>query len=144
MRRHSSRSKRLLENGCAAATEHSRHTAKERIFIRFPKRGQTHLLPKPENASDPFSYLPTIRIVNEPGTTVPWGARPPRPLSGGVAGAAGAGPRSWLIVKMWFVLLSNVMVRAPFMVFRFCSTSKLVGLFSFTTVNVPLPCALCW
>jgi len=28
----------------------------------------------------------------------------------------GAGPRSWLIVKMWFVLLSNAMVRAKFIV----------------------------
>src|SRR5271157_100468 len=90
-------------------------------------------------------YLPIIRMVNEPGTTVPCGPRPPRPLSGvvgGVAGAAGAGPRSWLIVKMWFVLLSNAMVRAPFMVLRFCSTSKLVGLFSLTTVSVPFPWVL--
>jgi len=36
---------------------------------------------------------------------------------------------------MWFVLLSNVTVRAKFMVSRFCSTSKLVGLFSLTTVK---------
>ena len=28
------------------------------------------------------------------------------------------------------------------MVSRFCSTSKLAGLFSFTTVSVPLPCVL--
>ena len=81
-------------------------------------------------------YLPIIRIVNEPGTAAPWGPRPPP------GGGGGAGPRSWLIVRMWFVLLSNVIVRAPFIVSRFCSTSKLVGLFSLTTVNVPLPCVL--
>src|SRR5260221_11734666 len=85
---------------------------------------------------DPRRYLPTTRIVNEPGTAAPGVARPPP------GGGGGAGPRSWLIVKMWFVLLSNVIVRAPFIVSRFCSTSKLVGLFSLTTVNVPLPCVL--
>ena len=47
-----------------------------------------------------------------------------------------------LIVRMWFVLLSNVMVRAPFIVSRFCSTSNVVGLFSLTIVSVPLPCVL--
>src|ERR1700730_7559875 len=82
------------------------------------------------------SYFPIIRIVNEPGTDVPWGPRPPP------GGGGGAGPRSWLIVKMWLVLLSNVIVLAPFIVSRFCSTSKLVGLFSLTTVSVPLPCVL--
>jgi hypothetical protein len=82
------------------------------------------------------SYLPITRIVNDPGTTAPWAPRPPP------GGGGGAGPRSWLIVRMWFVLLSKVIVRAPFIVSRFCSTSKLVGLFSFTTVNVPLPCVL--
>ena len=35
-------------------------------------------------------------------------------------------------------MLSKVTVRAPFIVSRFCSTSKLVGLFSFTIVSVPL------
>src|ERR1017187_2906064 len=80
------------------------------------------------------SYLPIIRMVNEPGTAAPWGPRPPP------GGGGGAGPRSWLIVKMWFVWLSNVIVQAPFIVARFCSTSKLAGLFSLTTVNVPLPC----
>jgi hypothetical protein len=33
-------------------------------------------------------YLPIIRIVNEPGTGVPWGPRPPP------GGGGGAGPRS--------------------------------------------------
>src|SRR5437763_1552528 len=80
--------------------------------------------------------FPIIRIVNEPGTGVPWAPRPPP------GGGGDAGPRSWLIVKMWFVLVSNVIVRAPFIVSRFCSTSKLVGLFSLTMVNVPLPCVL--
>ena len=55
-------------------------------------------------------YLPIIRIVNEPNTGGPW---PPRPPPGG---GAGAGPRSWAIVKRWPVLLSNVTVRAPFIV----------------------------
>src|ERR1017187_8933720 len=82
------------------------------------------------------AYLPIIRMVTEPGTAAPWGPRPPP------GGGGGAGPRSWLIVKMWFVLLSNVIVRAPFIVARFCSTSKLVALFSLTAVNVPLPCVL--
>src|SRR5438105_930910 len=82
------------------------------------------------------SYLPIIRIVNEPGTGVPCGPRPPP------GGGAGAGPRSCDIVKRWPVLLSNVTVRAPFIVSRFCSTSKFAGLFSLTTVNVPLPCVL--
>src|SRR5262249_42012185 len=75
-------------------------------------------------------YLPIIRIVNEPGTAAP---RAPRPPPGG---GGGAGPRSSLIVKMWFVLLSNAIVRAPFIVCRFCSTSKLIGLVSLTTVSV--------
>src|SRR5439155_4720246 len=81
-------------------------------------------------------YLPIMRIVNEPGIGAP---RAPRPPPGG---GGGAGPRSSLMVKMRFVLLSNVIVRAPFIVWRFCSTSKLVGLFSLTIVSVPLPCVL--
>src|SRR5207302_2037869 len=60
------------------------------------------------------AYLPITRIVNEPGITGAWGPRPP--AGGGVAGGGGAGPRSTLIVRMWFVLLSNVTVRAPFIV----------------------------
>ncbi len=56
------------------------------------------------------AYLPIIRMVNEPGTAAPWGPRPPP------GGGGGAGPRSWLIVRMWFVLLSNAIVRAPFIV----------------------------
>src|ERR1039457_571640 len=82
------------------------------------------------------SYLPIIRMVNEPNTGVPW---PPRPPPGG---GGGAGPRSCDIAKRWPVLLSNVTVRAPFMVGRFCSTSKLAGLFSLTMVIVPLPWVL--
>src|SRR5207244_6455669 len=82
------------------------------------------------------NYFPIIRIVNEPGTAAP---APPRPPPGG---GGGAGPRSTLIVRIRFVLPSNAIVRAPFIVCRFCSTSKLVGLFSLTTVSVPLPCVL--
>src|SRR5207244_12375949 len=59
-----------------------------------------------------FDYLPIIRIVNEPGIGAP---RAPRPPPGG---GGGAGPRSSLIVKMCCVLLSNVIVRAPFIVCR--------------------------
>src|ERR1700693_5170180 len=44
--------------------------------------------------------------------------------------------------KIWFFFLSNAIVRAPFIVSRFCSTSKLVGLFSLTTVKVPFPWVL--
>jgi len=46
------------------------------------------------------------------------------------------------MVRIWFVLLSNAIVRAPFIVSRFCSTSKLVGFLSLTTVIVPFPWVL--
>src|SRR6476659_3955477 len=85
-----------------------------------------------------------MMIVKEPGTAAP---RPPRPPAGGAVspgGRGGGGPISDAIAKRWPVLLSNASVRAPFdgQVFRFCSTSKLVGLFSLTTVIVPFPCVL--
>src|SRR6185436_2558555 len=85
-----------------------------------------------------------MMIVKEPGIA---GARPARPPAGdGVpaGGGGGAGPSSEAIAKRWPVLLSNAIVRAPFdgQVFRSCSTSKLVGLFSLTIVIVPLPCVL--
>ena len=70
------------------------------------------------------------------------GAGCQRSFGDGVAGAGGAGPRSCDMVKRWPVLLSSVTVRAPFMVCKFCSTSKLVGLFSLTIVMVPLPWVL--
>src|SRR5215813_161504 len=78
-------------------------------------------------------------IVKDPGIAVP---RPPRPVGGTPAG--GGGPASDAIAKRWPVLLSNAIVRAPLPghVFRFCSTSKLVALFSLTIVIVPLPCVL--
>src|SRR4051812_47481927 len=89
-------------------------------------------------------YLPTMMIVKEPGTGAP--RPPPRPPAGGAApsGTGGGGPTSDAIAKRWPVLLSNAIVRAPFdgHVFRSCSTSKLVGLFSLTIVIVPLPCVL--
>src|SRR5438874_1895378 len=71
------------------------------------------------------------------------GPRPPRPgvgvaVGAGVAGTGG-GPYSAAIVRMWLVLVSKVRVLAPVMVWRFCSTAKLVGLFSLTIVMVPLP-----
>src|SRR3954454_7782523 len=86
-----------------------------------------------------------MMIVNEPGIA---GPRPaPRPPAGGgvpAGGGGGGGLTSDAIAKRWPVLLSNAIVRAPFddHVFRSCSTSKLVGLFSLTMVIVPLPCVL--
>src|SRR5258705_12061406 len=86
-----------------------------------------------------------MMIVNEPGMAAPRPA--PRPPAGGgvpAGGGGGGGPTSDAIAKRWPVLLSNATVRAPFdgHVFRSCSTSKLVGLFSLTIVIVPLPCVL--
>src|SRR6476469_150110 len=86
-----------------------------------------------------------MMIVKEPGIG---GTRPaPRPPAGGgvpAGGGGGGGPTSEAIAKRWPVLLSNAIVRAPLdgHVFRSCSTSKLVGLFSLTIVIVPLPCVL--
>src|SRR5215471_384095 len=82
-------------------------------------------------------------IVKEPGIAPPPPPRPPAP-GGGVVPAGGGGAASDAIANRWPVLLSNAIVRAPFegQVFRFCSTSKLVGLFSLTMVIVPLPCVL--
>src|SRR6185369_14648382 len=86
----------------------------------------------------------TMMMVKEPGIAAPRPA--PRPPAGGgvPAGGGGGGPTSDAIAKRWPVLLSNAIVRAPFdgQVFRSCSTSKLVGLFSLTMVIVPLPCVL--
>src|SRR5437016_4458366 len=86
--------------------------------------------------------MPTMMIVKDPGILPP-----PRPPAGGVVpagGAGGGGTGSDAIANRWPVLLSNAMVRAPFegQVFRFSSTSKVVGLFSLTIVIVPLPCVL--
>src|SRR5215813_4152809 len=80
-------------------------------------------------------------IVNEPGM-----ARgrpgPPGVPAGGDDGGGGA--VSDAIANRWLVLLSKAIVRAPFEghVFKFCSTSNFVGLFSLTIVIVPLPCVL--
>src|SRR5207342_425239 len=91
------------------------------------------------------AYLPTMMIVKEPGIAAPRPA--PRPPAGGgvpSGGGGGGGPISDAIAKRCPVLLSNASVRAPFdgHVFRSCSTSKVVGLFSLTMVIVPLPCEL--
>src|SRR3954462_7377111 len=85
-----------------------------------------------------------MMIVKEPGIAAP---RPPRPPAGGAVspgGGGGGGAISDAIAKRWPVLLSNAIVRAPFdgHVFRSCSISKLVGLFSLTMVIVPLPWVL--
>src|SRR4029077_4942990 len=91
------------------------------------------------------TYLPTMMIVNEPGIAAPRPAPRP-PAAGGVpsGGGGGGGPTSDAIAKRRPVLLSNAIVRAPFddHVFRSCSTSKLVGLFSLTIVIVPFPFVL--
>src|ERR1017187_904120 len=87
-------------------------------------------------------YLPTTTIEKESGSM---GARGPRPpflvASGGgaSAGGAGGGPYSAAISNTWLVFGSSVSVLAPRMVGTFCSTTKLVGLFSLMTVRVPSP-----
>src|SRR3954471_8314645 len=82
-----------------------------------------------------------MMIVKDPGSEPP-----PRPPGAGApaGGAAGGGAGSVAIANRWPVLLSNAIVRAPLdgHVLRFSSTSKLVGLFSLTTVIVPFPCVL--
>src|SRR3954465_7596697 len=87
------------------------------------------------------TYLPTMMIVKDPGMAAP--RPPPRPPAGGgvpAGGGGGGGPCSEAIAKRRPVLLSNATVRAPFdgQVFRSCSTSNVVGLFSLTMVIVPL------
>src|SRR5580765_3642817 len=81
-----------------------------------------------------------MMIVKEPGM-----ARP-RPGPPGVPGGGdgGGGAASDAIANRCPVLLSNAIVRAPFEghVFKFCSTSNLVGLFSLMIVIVPLPWVL--
>src|SRR5215468_254827 len=77
---------------------------------REPRRRRSPHRPPDRRTLRTCHYLPIIRIVNEPGIA---GACPPRPPAGG---GAGAGPRSWLIVKIRLVLLSKVIVLAPFIV----------------------------
>src|SRR6185369_12188050 len=89
-------------------------------------------------------YLPTMKIVNEPGIAAPRPAPRP-PAGGGVPGGGGGGAAtSDAMAKRRFVLLSNATVRAPRdgHVVRSCSTSNIVGLFSLTIVMVPLPWVL--
>src|SRR6202000_2757590 len=80
-------------------------------------------------------YLPTNRIANESGTLCPRAGRPP-------GEGAGAGVNSAVISSNRSVLRSRVSVFARGCVCSVCSTTKLVGLFSFTIVNVPSPCEL--
>src|SRR5262249_49398127 len=68
-----------------------------------------------------------------PGIMGPRAGRPAGP--GGALGAAGW--YSAVIVKMWFVLVSSVMVLAPGGVSSVCSTTKPVGLFSLIKVIAP-------
>src|SRR5581483_9242472 len=108
------------KNGVKRTTRRARKTKE------IPQRGLFFLR---------LSYFPIIRIVNDPGTACPIAGRP-----FGRAGApGGGGVRSCDIVKRCPVFVSSVIVRAPFIVLSTCSTSKLTGLFSFTTVNVPFP-----
>src|SRR5690242_6561091 len=100
-RRNCARQARIGPEGRRLATKGTKST-KGRIKVRgFPfvlfVPFVANLLPSPLGF-----YLPISRMVNDPGTTGAW---PPRPPAGG---AAGAGPRSWLIVKRCWVLLSNV------------------------------------
>src|SRR5579871_2089783 len=100
---------------------------------------------------DSHQSLPTWMIWKEWGII---GARGPRahaggpPAAGGAAGdavcgeAAGTGPNSAVIRKMWPVLLSRVRVLARAGVGTVCSTWKLVGESSLITVSVPSPCEL--
>src|SRR5580700_11176086 len=83
-------------------------------------------------------YLPTIRIENEPGSIGPRAGRPAGP--GGALGAGGS--NSAVMVNTWFVFESSVSVLAPAIVGSVCSTTKLVGLFSFMNVIDPLFSAL--
>ncbi len=82
----------------------------------------------------PF-YLPTTRMENESGTIGPRPARPPEE-------APAARHTLRQSVKMWPVLPSSVNVFALGIVFTVCSTVKLAGLSSLTTVSVPSPCEL--
>src|SRR5438874_31594 len=85
-------------------------------------------------------FIPTIMIVKEPGMARPRTGPPGVPAGGD----GGGGAASDAIANRWPVLLSNAIVRAPLEghVFKFCTTSKLVGLFSLTIVIVPLPWVL--
>src|SRR5260221_11661222 len=91
------------------------------------------------------TYWPTMMIVKEPGIAAPRPA--PRPPAGGgvpAGGGGGGGPVSDAIAKRWAVFLSNANLRAAVdgPVFRACSTSELVRLFSLSIVILPLPWVL--
>ena len=68
----------------------------------------------------------------------------PGPPGVPAGGDGGGGAASDAIANKWPVLLSNAIVRAPFEghVFKFCSISNPVGLFSLRIVIVPLPWVL--
>src|SRR3979411_2631986 len=68
-------------------------------------------------------YLPTTTIANVSGIIAPRAGRAPGCGGGGAANSA-------VINRMLPVLLSSVSVFARGGVFTFCSTAKLVGLFS--------------
>src|SRR5215510_5932858 len=128
---HSEPSRRQAPYGALRHESFFFMTARDRVIVRSLDRGLHH-------------FVPTMMIVKEPGIAAP---RPPRPPTGGAApagGGGGGGPISDAIANRWPVLLSKAMVRAPFegQVFKFCSTSKLVALFSLTIVIVPFPCVL--
>src|SRR5205807_7128405 len=77
-------------------------------------------------------YLPTIKSVNDPGTTLGRGLG-----RSGVAG--GGGPKSAVARKTLCVLVSTVIVRAPLCVGTLSTTLNLSGESSWTMVNVPSP-----
>src|SRR6202140_5303571 len=81
------------------------------------------------------------------GPRIQGGAVAGGPPAAGVAfdsggGAGGTGPNSAVIVRIWLVFVSRVSTFARAGVATVCSTEKLVGEFSCTTVSVPSPCEL--
>src|SRR5580692_7580623 len=87
--------------------------------------------------------FPTTRIMNEPGTGR-GRTRRGRPFSaaGAVDGAVDGAWNKAVHRIMLPVLASKAQVRAPVLVWTFCSTAKSLGLFSFTTVSVASPLEL--
>src|SRR5579859_8225353 len=75
-----------------------------------------------------------------PAAGVPGVAAGAGPCGG--AGAAGVGPNSAVMRRMWPVFASRVNVLARAGVGTVCSTLKLVGDSSLMTVSVPSPCEL--
>src|SRR5579871_1705652 len=117
-----------LDYGVAAAV----HGPKSRVADDDPRFALERLHPVPGG------YFPTTMTEKEPGTMGPRRGRLPCPSGAGVVGAA----YSAAIRRIRPVFASIVIVFAPGIVLRFCSTSKVVGLVSLMIVSVPSPCEL--